>query len=54
MNIWMEKLVDKFNQKGFHEYYQAIRRIGKGGFASVYLVKNKYNKLEVAVKAFAK
>jgi len=54
MHIWMERLTLKLNQKGFHEYYQAIRRIGKGGFASVYLVKNKYNKEQVAVKAFSK
>jgi len=44
----------KLNQNGFHDYYQAIKRIGKGAFASVYLVKKKHNHEEVAVKAFSK
>lgn len=42
MDVWIENLTQKLNQKGFHDYYQAIKKIGKGGFASVYLVKKKY------------
>jgi hypothetical protein len=33
------KLLGKFlNQRGFHQLFQPIKKIGKGNFATVYLV----------------
>lgn len=42
------------NQRGFHEAFKAIKKIGKGNFASVYLVEKVENKVRYAVKAFSK
>ena len=38
----------------FHEEYKAIKMIGKGSFAKVYLVESKTNGKNFAVKAFTK
>ena len=50
----MDKLTLKLSQKRFHDYYQALKRIGKDGVAAVCLVKNKYTNEEIAVKTFSK
>lgn len=42
------------NQKGFHEQFKAIKKIGQGSFASVYLVKKIEDGIQYAVKAFSK
>jgi serine/threonine protein kinase len=42
------------NQVGFHEQYKPIKKIGKGSFASVYLVQHFEDKQYFAVKAFSK
>lgn len=42
------------NQVAFHEHYRPIKKIGKGNFASVYLVENIRDGCQCAVKAFAK
>lgn len=42
------------NQVAFHEHYRPIKKIGKGNFASVYLVENVRDGCQCAVKAFAK
>jgi calcium-dependent protein kinase len=34
----------KLNQANFHENYKAYKKIGKGNFASVYLVEHKITK----------
>ena len=44
----------KMNQANFHENYKAYKKIGKGNFASVYLVEHKISKQKFAVKAFSK
>ena len=36
---WRDYLKHYLNQKGFHETFKAIKKIGKGNFASVYLVE---------------
>lgn len=42
------------NQLGFHEHYKPLKKIGKGNFASVYLVESFKDQRQYAVKAFAK
>jgi hypothetical protein len=32
----MEKLAKNITQIGFHEQFRPIRKLGKGGFATVY------------------
>lgn len=39
VNIWRNALKLKLNQRGFHEQFKALDKIGKGNFASVYLVE---------------
>lgn len=51
---WRDTLKKYLNQKGFHEQFKPIKKIGKGNFASVYLVEKLENKLNFAVKAFSK
>lgn len=51
---WRDTLKQFLNQKGFHEQFKPIKKIGKGNFASVYLVEKLENKLKYAVKAFSK
>lgn len=36
--MWRNVLKLHLNQKGFHEVFKPIKKIGKGNFASVYLV----------------
>ncbi len=38
----------------FHDDFKAIKMIGKGSFAKVYLVESKANGKSYAVKAFTK
>lgn len=51
---WKELLKNYLNQKGFHEQFKPIKKIGKGNFASVYLVEKLDNHQHYAVKAFSK
>ena len=44
----------KINQRGFHEIFKPIKKIGKGNFASVYLVYKHEDGHKYAVKAFSK
>lgn len=41
-------------QKKIHYYYNLRKKIGKGGFGSVYLVENKKEKRLYAAKVFLK
>lgn len=41
-------------QLNFHEHFRAIKKIGKGTFASVYLAQHKFSGKQYAVKAFVK
>ncbi len=43
-----------FIQSNFHLKYDAIKMIGKGSFARVYLVEENETKKQFAVKAFSK
>lgn len=42
------------NQLYFHEDYRAIKKIGKGNFASVYMAEKIESGEKFAIKAFCK
>ena len=50
----MEKLSSICVQTNFHGKFKALKIIGRGSFATVYLVENKESKQKYAVKAFHK
>lgn len=54
LNQWRNSLKLRINQRGFHEQFKALDKIGKGNFASVYLVEKHEDKTRYAVKAFSK
>lgn len=43
-----------FPHKGFNEFYKPIRRLGRGSFATVYLVEHRYTFVRKAAKVFSK
>ena len=51
---WKEALAQVCVQSDFHSKFSAIKMIGKGSFARVYLVEDKEKKTRFAVKAFSK
>ena len=51
---WKAALSKVFIQSDFHTKFNAIKMIGKGSFARVYLVEDKETKVKYAVKAFSK
>ena len=51
---WRNVLKNLLNQRGFHEQFKPFKKIGKGNFASVYLVEKTEDKKNYAVKAFSK
>lgn len=51
---WKTKLSRVFIQSDFHDKFNAIKMIGKGSFARVYLVEDKITHARYAVKAFSK
>jgi serine/threonine protein kinase len=51
---WQELLLKHLNQRNFKTYFQAIKKLGKGNFASVYLCKQLKDGKLFAVKAFSK
>jgi serine/threonine protein kinase len=51
---WKKALRSVCVLNDFHEEYKAIKMIGEGGFAKVYLVEWKQSKERYAVKAFSK
>ena len=51
----IKKILSKYlMQKNIHYYYRLKKKIGKGGFASVYLVENKAENKLYAAKVFLK
>ena len=44
----------RLHQKGFHERFKPLRKLGKGNFATVYEVQRFFDKKKFAVKAFSK
>lgn len=51
---WSLHLSKLINQRGFHELFKPIRKLGKGNFASVYEVERVTDLRRFAVKAFSK
>lgn len=51
---WRKYLSQVFIQSDFHVKFNAIKMIGKGSFARVYLAEDKETKQRYAVKAFSK
>lgn len=51
---WRDVLASKINQRGFHELFKPIKKIGKGNFASVYLAIRLEDDKKFAIKAFSK
>lgn len=51
---WRDILARKLNQRGFHDLFKPVKKIGKGNFASVYLVIKHEDQKKYAVKAFSK
>lgn len=51
---WKRELSKVFIQSDFHIKFNAIKMIGKGSFARVYLVEDKESLKKYAVKAFSK
>ena len=51
---WRDVLSPILSQRGFHELFKPIKKIGKGNFASVYLVYKYEDGKKYAVKAFSK
>ena len=52
--LWEVELAKKLNQRNFHKLFKPIKKIGKGNFASVYLVFKYHDNTEYAVKAFSR
>lgn len=51
---WIFCLSKLINQKGFHEMFKPLKKLGKGNFASVYEVERLTDGARFAVKAFSK
>lgn len=51
---WRNNLGKFLNQRNFHQIFKPIKKIGKGNFASVYLVIKNEDKNCYAAKAFSK
>lgn len=54
MKEWRDILATQVNQRGFHELFKPIKKIGKGNFASVYLALRLEDDKKFAIKAFSK
>lgn len=52
--MWKTAIPKVFIQSDFHTKFNAIKMIGKGSFARVYLVEDKETNEKFAVKAFSK
>ncbi len=51
---WVAALRGRLNQRGFHEMFRPLKKLGKGNFASVYEVERVTDGRRFAVKAFSK
>ncbi len=54
LDIWLKYLSKNLNQYGFHKLYKPVRKLGKGGFATVYEVQRVTDGIRFAAKAFSK
>lgn len=42
------------SHKGFNDYFKPIKRLGKGAFATVYLIEHRITKERWAAKVFSR
>ena len=54
VDTWVHHLSRLLHQKGFHERFKPLRKLGKGNFATVYEVERIEDGKKYAVKAFSK
>jgi serine/threonine protein kinase len=54
LKLWRDAMSSRLNQRGFHELFKPIKKIGKGNFASVYLAIRLEDEKKFAIKAFSK
>jgi len=54
ISMWAKNLNKHLSQYGFHNLYKGIKRLGKGGSATVYEVLRVTDQQHFAVKAFPK
>lgn len=52
--LWREYFEKTLKERGFHELFKPLKKIGRGGFATVYLVRKNEDNKNYAVKAFSK
>lgn len=52
--VWADTFHKRLNERGFHELFKPIKKIGSGNFATVYLVIKHEDGKKYAVKAFYK
>jgi hypothetical protein len=53
MNLY-QILKKSHSHKGFNEYFKPIKRLGRGSFATVYLIEHKIIGCRFAAKVFAR
>jgi serine/threonine protein kinase len=53
-DAWSRILEKRLNQRGFHEMFKPIKKLGKGNFATVYEAERVTDRVRFAVKAFSK
>ncbi len=51
---WRDILASKLNQRGFHELFKPLKKLGKGSSAVVYLVLKEEDQKKYAAKSFSK
>ena len=54
VDVLYRKIGRLLNHKGFNEFYKPLKRLGRGTFASVYLVEHRYTGKRSAAKVFSK
>lgn len=42
------------SHKGFNDYFKPLKRLGKGAYATVYLIQHKFTKQKFAAKVFSR
>jgi len=54
IDLWIKQLGRNLNQLGFHQLFRPIKKLGSGGFATVYEAERLSDRKHFAVKAFSK
>lgn len=54
IDLWIKHLGRNLNQFGFHQHFRPIKKLGSGGFATVYEAERLSDRKHFAIKAFSK